>query len=104
MVTSGVEGTLEVSDIQLIVYMGLSELQQLLFGIPAQCDPACAQGCAVEGSEFCESCRNYQNTTSLECKEFEIRSGYCHDSSQPEPCMMCAGCSDGNKSSLMPQP
>lgn len=85
----GTDGTLEVSDVQFTFY-GTEQTPAAVARIPVQCDPACARGCAAEGPEFCDSCRNYRNATSLECidecsAEFEIRSGHCYDSSQPEP-------------------
>ena len=85
----GEEGTLEVSNVQLTLY-GTEQTPAAVAQIPAQCDPACARGCAAEGPEFCDSCRNYRNATSLECidecsAKFDIRSRYCYNSSQPEP-------------------
>ena len=85
----GLSGILEVSDVQFAFY-GTTSTPQVISRIPEQCDEACARGCAAAGPEFCDSCRQLRNATTLECIEdcpegFTIRSGYCYDPSEPEP-------------------
>ena len=77
----GLSGILEVSDVQFTFY-GTTSTPEIISCIPEQCDEACARGCAVAGSEFCDSCRQLRNATTLECIEecpegYIERSGYC---------------------------
>ena len=85
----GSNGTVEVSDLQFIFY-GTTVTPRVISRIPDQCDDACARGCAATGPEFCDSCRQFRDATTLECMDncpadFDVRSGYCYNASQPEP-------------------
>ena len=75
-----------------VTFYGTSEIPEAVQRIPAECDPACAQGCAAAGPEFCDVCANLRNASSLECIDecasgYIQRNGYCYDPTLPEP--MC---------------
>ena len=57
-------GILEVSDVQFMFY-GTTSTPEVISRIPEQCDEACARGCAAVGPEFCDSCRQLCNATTL---------------------------------------
>ena len=85
----GSNGTLEVSNIQFTFY-GTTAVPQVISRIPDQCDDACLRGCAAAGPEYCDSCRHYRNTTTLEClnncpEGLKERNRYCFSASDPEP-------------------
>ena len=83
----GVEGVLEVSDLAF-TFHGTTATPQVISRIPSQCDSACARGCAATGPKFCDACVRLRNAATLECvdecpPEFEMRSGYCYNASEP---------------------
>lgn len=85
----GNNGTVILSDVELIFY-GTTSTPAVISRIPAQCDSACARGCAATGAMFCDACRQSRNAKTLECVEDcaegqTRRSGYCYDASKPEP-------------------
>ena len=85
----GLSGILEVSDVQFTFY-GTTSTPEVISRIPEQCDEACARGCAAVGPEFCDSCRQLRDATTLECIEecpegYLERSGYCCNANEPGP-------------------
>lgn len=46
---------------------GTSEVPEAVSRIPQSCDPACDRGCAAYGEEYCDSCKEFRDTDSLEC-------------------------------------
>ena len=80
----------------------LEALELILFGtlliptsvgaIPAQCHPNCVSGCAMEGPQFCDMCRDYQVADTFECVEHCPPGTYKHNKmcfSCPHLCIEC---------------
>ena len=66
-------------------FYGTNVIPEAVSRIPDNCDNACAYKCAGAGPEYCDSCRQVRNATTLECLEscpvnFTQYNGYCLDS------------------------
>ena len=61
---------------------GTNAIPEAVSRIPDNCDNACAYKCAGAGPQYCDSCRQLRNATTLECLEscpvnFTQYNGYC---------------------------
>jgi subtilisin-like proprotein convertase family protein len=77
-----------VSEVEFHFY-GVSTTPEAVANIPDQCHSDCRRGCAREGSNFCDSCLNLRNASTLECTDdnmcthgYTRCNGYCYDASQ----------------------
>ena len=73
-----------------VTFYGTDEVPQAIQQIPAECDPACARGCAASGADYCDACTNLRNAETLECISvcpigFTQTNSYCYNASLPEP-------------------
>ena len=55
-----------MSNLSVTVY-GTRNIPQAVERIPSQCSPECARGCAAEGPQFCDACKNNRMPETLEC-------------------------------------
>ena len=91
----GSSGRLLVSDVEFTFY-GTTSIPAVISRIPAQCDDACARGCAAAGAEFCDACRLFRDAETLECVDscangLIERSRYCYNASKAEDLTTCGG-------------
>ena len=82
----GTNGTVSLT-VHSVTFYGTAEIPTAVQRIPNQCDPACARGCAAEGSGFCDACANLRNAYTLECISqcppgYTERSRYCYNSTR----------------------
>ena len=71
-------------------FYGTSETPLSVSRIPNRCHSNCSRGCAAAGAMFCDACVKLRNAYTMECINecplgYTERSGYCYNSSQPEP-------------------
>ena len=50
-----------------VILFGVMETPRSVRDVPSTCHPECQGGCAGEGPQFCDTCRNYQLAETFEC-------------------------------------
>ena len=63
---SGTETQAELKELTVILF-GVKETPRSVRTVPVTCHPECLNGCAGEGPEFCDTCRNFRIETTFEC-------------------------------------
>ena len=56
----------ELTSLELILFGTLS-VPLSIQSIPSACHPECVKGCAQEGPQYCDSCKHFRVSSSLEC-------------------------------------
>lgn len=59
-------GYVSMTDLAVVLY-GTSQIPDTVSRIPEECDSQCVRGCAAQGEEYCDSCRNRRIQSTLRC-------------------------------------
>ena len=86
-------GLIDITNVEFTFY-GTETTPAVISRIPAQCDDACARGCAAAGAGFCDACRQFRDAETLECvdscpDDLTERSRYCYNGNVPEDLTTC---------------
>ena len=86
-----------------IVLYGTRETPRSVRNVPDECHPECLGGCAGDGAQFCDTCKNFQLVSSFECvPKCPIGTYKDHHMCQPCPHLckhctkdVCLECAEG---------
>ncbi len=88
------EWSLSVSYRSQVGYVNVSEVKVTMYGtrvvpvsvgnMPSECNKECQGGCAADGADFCDSCKELRDPLTLACLETcpehsKVINGYCID-------------------------
>lgn len=99
---SSQEGAVSAEDLAVVLY-GTSEIPDSVVQIPEQCSSQCLRGCAAQGEEFCDSCKNRRIKSNLRCVTScpeAVRDGDRNTSLKSDSCSVGGYCFDCQKRSL----
>lgn len=66
---SSEDGYVEMGDLMVVLY-GTNQVPESVIRIPEQCDTECVRGCAAQGRQFCDSCKNQRMLSDLRCVQY----------------------------------
>ena len=77
-----------------LVLFGTTETPRSIRNVPTECHPECKDGCAGNGAQFCDMCRNYRLQETFECVS-ECPVGTYPDHHMCRPCApLCTRCAE----------
>lgn len=101
------DGSVSVGD-PAVVFYGTTDIPESVKSIPDECSIECVRGCAAEGEEYCDSCRNHRMATDLRCvsscpgerANWSEDGNSSHDGPE-QPCTVGGYCMDCNQRLLL---
>ncbi len=95
-------GYVTANNIELVLY-GTSEVPESVQRIPEECDSTCVRGCAAEGENYCDSCRNQRIKKNLRCVDV-CPGGESRGPNETDSCSVGGYCIDCSKGLLLSLP